>query len=192
MFGNGRDFAIESKNIRLYLESINDKTSHKEIYFLRKSSNGAKVVIAVNRDDGGIRYIKKESLPVLNLNIHSLPCYTEYRKKRAKILCELRELYSSYSRPQRDEIKECIDNKKRPVYEKRRALYDSYIGSPEWSAKRQKCLYHHGTNCIDCGAMYQEIHHTTYKNFGDEDAFTELVPLCCKCHDERHKNEVVK
>lgn len=64
--------------------------------------------------------------------------------------------------------------------------YQRYLTSPEWHRKRtlifERCNY----LCEGCrinGATI--VHHTTYKNIGNEFLF-ELVGLCKDCHEKYH------
>lgn len=64
--------------------------------------------------------------------------------------------------------------------------YDKYLASPEWRKKRSLVLSRCKGVCEGCMEHpAQEIHHTTYKNFGSEFLF-ELVALCRACHLRIH------
>ena len=60
--------------------------------------------------------------------------------------------------------------------------YESYLRSPEWSARRALVLKRDGYVCQGClkrGA--DEVHHLTYRHLGYEPLF-ELVSVCNECH----------
>ena len=64
--------------------------------------------------------------------------------------------------------------------------YDSYIRSPKWQKKRLLILKRCGGLCEGCMENNaKEVHHLTYKHFGDELLF-ELVALCQTCHGRIH------
>jgi 5-methylcytosine-specific restriction endonuclease McrA len=70
--------------------------------------------------------------------------------------------------------------------------YDAYMRSDQWYAVRRrfKAMWP-GVNCVGCGSIDIQLHHTTYVRFGRED-LTDLLPLCQRCHSrlhETHKRE---
>lgn len=72
----------------------------------------------------------------------------------------------------------CTDNKiDLPVYEK-------YLKSPEWKAKRKLVLERDKYKCLSClSAEATEVHHITYRHLGNEPLF-ELVSICRRYHQE--------
>ena len=68
----------------------------------------------------------------------------------------------------------------------RRRQYAEYMQSPAWRRKRQQVLDRDGGICQGCrkkAAM--EVHHLSYRNFGDELLF-QLISLCEDCHNKAH------
>lgn len=69
------------------------------------------------------------------------------------------------------------------------ALYQAYIISPEWAALRRRVLYRDGGLCQGCLIdPATEVHHLSYRNFGNEFAF-DLISLCKPCHDRIHGDD---
>lgn len=64
--------------------------------------------------------------------------------------------------------------------------YEEYRRSEKWQKKRALVLRRAGGLCEGCMAASADIvHHTTYRNIGDELLF-ELVALCHGCHAKAH------
>jgi hypothetical protein len=64
-------------------------------------------------------------------------------------------------------------------------IYQNYMNSQEWRAKREKVLIFWGNRCALCNSQDRiQVHHRTYERLGQE-LLTDLIPLCYKCHD-RH------
>jgi len=67
--------------------------------------------------------------------------------------------------------------------------YKKYMLSNEWKYKRALVMRRCMGACEGCGEnKAKEVHHTTYKNFGNEFLF-ELQALCYSCHDRIHGHE---
>lgn len=65
-------------------------------------------------------------------------------------------------------------------------IYQNYMLSPEWTAKREKVLIFWGHRCALCNSPIKvEVHHRTYDRLGQE-LLTDLVPLCDECHGRHH------
>ena len=80
--------------------------------------------------------------------------------------------------------------------------YNEYIQSSKWRSKRKQFFesnmwktYPHGKEagkfvCYCCGADERlDLHHRTYKRFGNERINIDLIPVCRKCHEEIHKKQ---
>jgi phage terminase large subunit GpA-like protein len=80
--------------------------------------------------------------------------------------------------------------------------YNEYIKSNAWRRKRKQFFeskmwktYPHGVKagkfvCYCCGSDERlDLHHRSYKRFGNERISTDLIPVCRKCHDEIHKTQ---
>lgn len=66
--------------------------------------------------------------------------------------------------------------------DKRQALYEQYMRSPAWFAKRKLVLERDRHRCQTCHATEQlEVHHATYERLGNEN-LEDLVVLCRDCH----------
>lgn len=63
--------------------------------------------------------------------------------------------------------------------------YHSYISSIKWKVKRNDAIKRAGYKCQGCGlskwSVELEVHHKTYKNFGNE-LDDDLEVLCPDCH----------
>ncbi|MGI0489793.1 hypothetical protein ACN4EK_30610 [Pantanalinema rosaneae CENA516] len=66
--------------------------------------------------------------------------------------------------------------------------YQEYLKTPEWHSRRQKHLQSAGFRCQICNAkgVTLHVHHRTYERRGIE-RFTDLIVLCCKCHELFHQ-----
>ena len=68
-------------------------------------------------------------------------------------------------------------------------VYESYIASAEWAAKRTARLALDGNRCRLCdedGTRYGlEVHHrpSSYRNIPHESVQDDLVTVCTRCHD---------
>lgn len=61
-----------------------------------------------------------------------------------------------------------------------------YLTSPEWTERRSLVLDRANGLCEGCRkARASEVHHLSYRNWGNEFLF-ELVALCGDCHDRIH------
>lgn len=68
----------------------------------------------------------------------------------------------------------------------RRERYEKYLQSPEWAEKRRFVFLRCNWQCEGCLiGQATEVHHRSYKNFGNEFLF-ELRGLCKTCHDRFH------
>lgn len=74
---------------------------------------------------------------------------------------------------------------------KRYVPYKVYIKSKAWKSKKQSHFSKYGKECVICGATSVQVHHTNYKNVGNEGA-EDLVVLCGKHHSEFHKSVKTK
>lgn len=67
--------------------------------------------------------------------------------------------------------------------------YTDYLKTPHWREKRKYVLESKGRICIECGSTKKlDVHHLTYKNFGDE-LMDDLVVICRDCHKKLHEEE---
>ena len=65
--------------------------------------------------------------------------------------------------------------------------YKTYMLSPKWIATRNLVRTREGNTCQQCKSKHKiEVHHITYKNFGEEE-LKDLVCVCKPCHDLIHK-----
>ena len=66
--------------------------------------------------------------------------------------------------------------------------YRKYLKSSHWKHFRSEALKFFNNTCQECGKIDSglHIHHLTYKNRGRE-TFNDVVALCEKCHNEKHK-----
>lgn len=65
-------------------------------------------------------------------------------------------------------------------------LYNDYLFSKQWEAKRGLVLKRVNNICEGCGVrVATQVHHCTYAHVGNELLF-ELVAICSICHDRIH------
>ena len=59
--------------------------------------------------------------------------------------------------------------------------YEQYLQSDDWQEKRAQCFNRFGKRCSICSSTKQlNVHHKTYKRFGNEKVEVDLIPLCKK------------
>ena len=69
-------------------------------------------------------------------------------------------------------------------------LYDSYMRSDAWKAKRLLVLERDRWQCMTCDCIHEgrftkadlQVHHRHYRNLGNE-PLEDLVSICPECHD---------
>lgn len=62
-------------------------------------------------------------------------------------------------------------------------LYERYINSSQWQAKRELVLARDNGRCVLCDSNTDlEIHHRNYDRLGNED-LSDLTTLCRDCHE---------
>lgn len=69
-------------------------------------------------------------------------------------------------------------------------IYDEYIKSEEWYAKRPQIFELKGEKCTICGSQNDlVIHHLNYDTLGYEEVnnYADVVPLCWSCHEKMHE-----
>lgn len=77
------------------------------------------------------------------------------------------------------------------VNDAKKSLYDQYMQSESWAAKRAAVLKRDPI-CKACGvAPSQQAHHLTYDRFGDEPLF-DLIGVCIPCHQKIHNHDPEK
>lgn len=65
--------------------------------------------------------------------------------------------------------------------------YHEYLKSAEWGQIRADLFLLRGRKCERCQSSKKlQVHHLTYKNFGQEEP-TDLEILCDVCHKGEHK-----
>jgi len=70
------------------------------------------------------------------------------------------------------------------------AKYNSHITSAKWNDIRRRVIKRAGGVCEGCGEEPAwHVHHTTYRNLGNEFLF-ELLALCGPCHSRVHGRDV--
>ncbi len=66
--------------------------------------------------------------------------------------------------------------------------YCEYLRSDDWYKKREYTIISRGRKCEGCGSAKKlQVHHTSYKNIGNEDQ-GDLVVLCEVCHKAVHSD----
>lgn len=67
-------------------------------------------------------------------------------------------------------------------------IYNAYLLSPEWSAKRAAVMVRSGGKCEKCGRRAEHVHHRSYRHVGQERPW-ELQALCRACHKAAHSTK---
>jgi len=65
--------------------------------------------------------------------------------------------------------------------------YGEYIRTPEFRILRRFVLKRAAGQCVDCGRNATQVHHVRYCKWGDIDAPENLVAICFRCHEDRHR-----
>lgn len=66
-------------------------------------------------------------------------------------------------------------------------IYQPYMQSPEWGARRLQAFEYYGKKCQACGRERNlTVHHADYTNLFNE-KMDELRVLCKRCHSDLHK-----
>ena len=85
-----------------------------------------------------------------------------------------------------------MGNARRGAEKNHRQVYEQYITSPAWSARRFAYFQRHVYECRACGAGERlHLHHVTYERMGNE-YDDDLMPLCEPCHVAVHKYHAKK
>lgn len=63
-----------------------------------------------------------------------------------------------------------------------------YLKSATWKDIREEILKRDDYKCQKCGNTGYDVHHKTYKNWGNE-KLEDLITLCRTCHEQWHETE---
>ena len=70
-----------------------------------------------------------------------------------------------------------------------RVIYEAYMASPAWAARKVTFFGRHGRRCAACGGHEDvQLHHRSYERFTCE-LDDDLRPLCLTCHAWVHHLE---
>lgn len=64
----------------------------------------------------------------------------------------------------------------------KRDLHRHYITTPKWQSFRKQALAHYGAICNRCKSHGTDVHHKTYRNWGNE-KLEDVEILCRPCHE---------
>lgn len=96
------------------------------------------------------------------------------------------EFHAGYQKDETTRYKTAIKEAEDASYWIWRGMYDRYLETAEWKAKRGQVMIRAAYNCEGCGVKSaEEVHHLTYDHCGDEFLF-ELVALCSPCRRRIH------
>ena len=73
-------------------------------------------------------------------------------------------------------------------YLAKRDMHRHYLNSPKWKEFRQLVLGLNGCKCEKCGGYGTDVHHKTYKRWGNEKV-SDVQVLCRDCHEAHHRVE---
>ena len=73
------------------------------------------------------------------------------------------------------------------MVDSKRTEHEVYMRSAKWKRKRKAVLKRCNGICESrrCKRFAKEVHHLTYRNFGDE-AMEDLRAVCGPCHTQHH------
>jgi hypothetical protein len=160
----------------------------KAILFKKIDKNGKISVGYKDYDsDKPFRLMPKQEVVSMGIDIYSLPEYTQFSQIHHVLQSKVNTFFYETRSVCKSVLYAAKTESTRRFYEERRQIYDAYLNSPEWSAKRQECYRAQGTVCCDCRLdPATDIHHRHYDTLGDEDPVHDIVPLCSPCHKARH------
>jgi len=93
------------------------------------------------------------------------------------------ELRESFAKRRLEAYKNAHNSKSTAWFE----LYEEYLNSPEWAAKRAAVLRRSHGDCEGCREqLATQVHHISYAHVTQELLF-ELVAVCDACHDIAHQ-----
>ena len=145
-----------------------DKCSSEQLHFVKyKIKNGVEVLRKQCLNCG--RLLTRSYKRNIVNNFNSLPYYDASAKDK------------------RGEISIIFANYKQNFFNKSRDYYRNvYLFSDEWKHKRDLIMELYNYKCQECGAEATDVHHLTYERIFQED-INDLIPLCRKCHENKHK-----
>ena len=190
-----RDWRKEHEIACQALEIAKERASEQydlpsSVILFKKIDKNGRVSVGFKDYSSGenFRLIPRKEVQALGVDIDLLPEYTEFSQKYQQLQDAVRNFFYKNRVHSKEVFYSAKINYLNRFYEDRREIYDAYLSSPEWAAKRQQCYQFHGTTCLDCGTNYAtDIHHRHYETLGDENPETDIVPLCSGCHEARHK-----
>jgi len=160
------------------------------ILFKKIQRNGAvRVGYKDFSSESHFKLVPMHQVQSMGVDIDSLPEYTEFSKEFYRLQYAAQRFFSDARYKSKQAINSARGAALKRFYDERREIYDAYLSSPEWAAKRQQCYQAHGTTCVDCEKSHAtDIHHKHYETLGDEDPKSDIVPLCSECHKARHES----
>ena len=67
-------------------------------------------------------------------------------------------------------------------------VYQEYLQTPEWWARRGAVMMRDDWRCQMCGGVARDVHHLTYAHVRRE-WMSDLVALCRPCHEKVHEDD---
>lgn len=102
-----------------------------------------------------------------------------------------------------ERCKEIVDKEKEERLETAKKQYNKrynktrdpkliqFYNSPAWRSLSAKVMQDNAYRCKDCGAIATQVHHeievNTPEGWDLRFEYSNLVPLCDRCHNRRHK-----
>ena len=119
---------------------------------------------------------------------------------RRDFLTETDKFIRNYCRPtsqeaSKDDLRVILyaDNLDEPQLQSsiRAMLYEDFLTTKYWKAISSRRKYMDNLICTECGSPDNLcVHHISYDHHGDErNHFEDLITLCEKCHEKKHKNK---
>lgn len=185
-----QDHEIACQALEVAKERASDNYSLPDsvIVFKKIDKNGKLSVGFKDYSSGkNFRLIPRKEVESMGINVDLLPEYTEFSRKYHALLDAANKYFYECRKVSKDMLYAAKIEYLNRFYAERREIYDAYMSSPEWAAKRQQCYRAHGTTCVDCQSAHAtDIHHKHYDTLGDECPKNDIVPLCSDCHKARH------
>lgn len=136
---------------------------------------------------GHFKMVPMKDVEAMGIDVHALPEYTEFSGEFYRLQYAAQRFFSDARYKSLQALNSAKAQSLNRFYAERREIYDAYMSSPEWAAKRQQCYQVHGTTCVDCQSAHAtDIHHKHYDTLCDECPKNDIVPLCSDCHKARH------
>ena len=166
---------LESEHVLLTPEGEQAWNEYQRDY-LQRLCQHAKTEIRIRTTRGGRRVVWRQCIECGHYPGNALPAEQGHGAPDGD-----EELEQRYEQARREE--------RETIIEMHRFDYRAYLQTPEWRARARLVMERAGGFCEGCRKRRADaVHHTTYRNIGNEFLF-ELLALCHACHARWHGHD---